>query len=148
MIADSSGNTPDNQPSVTINKEGNAGAFQGPRPRLGAPEYVDYHMILDQELTQLSKPETGIIGSVGFTATGAGIGFYPSFAALFDKFDQLSKAEFTKSEIHISVAFAFSVALAVTCLLIFFIGVYRNIGLAKIIRNRKRQNIVNDSAFN
>ncbi len=58
---------------------------RNPTQRVSVPEYLDWHMILDYELDQLSQPETGVIGPVGFTGAGAAIGLVGQFAAVVAK---------------------------------------------------------------
>jgi hypothetical protein len=54
-----------------------------PEQRMTVPEFVDWHMILDHELSQLSRPETGVIGSLGFVGLGSAPGLVgPFFGAL------------------------------------------------------------------
>jgi hypothetical protein len=48
--------------------------------RVSAPEFVDWHMILDQELSQLSTPETTVLGSTGFASVGIAASFLLQFS--------------------------------------------------------------------
>lgn len=41
--------------------------------RVSTPEFVDWHMMLDQELSQLSRPDQGVFGSLGFVGLGAAL---------------------------------------------------------------------------
>ena len=49
---------------ANITTGGQTGKLETPPQRFSMPEFVDWHMILDHELSQLTRPETGVIGSV------------------------------------------------------------------------------------
>ena len=95
-------------------------------------------MILDQELSQLSQPETGVIGSIGFTAAGGFIGLFPASLAGLEK---VEKGQILSvGELASVAACTGSFALAGACLVIFGLARWRNRDLASSIRTRHRQN--------
>lgn len=108
--------------------------FAAPQSRVSAPEIVDWHMILDAELDQISRPETGIIGSLGFLALGAFLNNSPTIMSVwFGSPRTLSIGDVTTLEIGIG-----SLVASVICLSIFALSVYRNWGTANRIRNRPK----------
>ena len=115
--------------------------IRSPAPRLSIAANVDYHMIQDYELTQLSNPEGGILGSIGFTLLGAAIGLVPSVTATLKRANSSTTQDTT-------VQFGELVSLvicggcflgSIICLAIFGIAKARNSGLAQTIRNRPKR---------
>ena len=104
-----------------------------PTSRVSMPEFVDWHMILDAELSQLSAPETGVLGSVGFTALGGALGLLPLFMEAKEK---LGVAPMGTQDFVYACSFVGCLVLAIICLVIFGIRRSRNYGLAARIRNR------------
>jgi hypothetical protein len=117
-----------------------------PDHRMSAPEHVDWHMILDSELSQLERPESGIFGSVGFTTLGASIGLIPSALQVLEKITTAPKsiADATppsRFEILAAVACPVAFSISIVCLIAWGINKYRNSGLSSSIRNRKKQTV-------
>ena len=108
-----------------------------PNNVVSAPGSVEHHLILDAELSQLSRAETGIIGSFGFTALGAAIGLIPNMVTLWDK----APGPVTHSDIATGLAEAGSVVAAALCLAIYFYTAWRNRGLPTKIRNRPKHTL-------
>lgn len=121
------------------------GAFVSPAQRVGAPEHVDWHMILDQELTQLSQPDSGVMGSIGFTALGGFVGLIPGLAGVITKLSQSPTLPAGEAALPIGFVDVVTVAAtagcligAVICLITFAVNKYRNAGLTAKIRQRKK----------
>ena len=110
-----------------------------PAQRLTMPEYLDWHMILDHELSQLSRPETGVIGSVGFVGLGGVIGLAASFFEALEKVNGSPPIPLSIGDIVSVCMFVGSTVIAGLCLLIFGLAVFRNRGLARTIRSRQKQ---------
>lgn len=132
---------------ANIIAQGNTGKFESPAQRLSMPEFVDWHMILDHELSQLTRPETGVIGSLGFVGLGGAIGLAPTFVAVLSNVQASPPKPVTVPDIAAVGCFAVSFAVALICLVIFGLSVYRNKGLATSIRERKKQDFSTHSAF-
>ncbi|TPL97310.1 hypothetical protein [Mesorhizobium sp. B2-3-10] len=98
-------------------------------------------MILDHELSQLTRPETGVIGSVGFVGLGGAIGFLPSFVAIMSYTEATPPKPTAPPDIMPALCFVACGVIAVICLVIFGLSVYRNKGLAGNIRARKKQRL-------
>lgn len=106
-----------------------------PTARISVPESLDYHMIMDHELSQLSHPETGIIGSVGFAFFGAAVGLVP---AAMEIMARTSSEKLSNSDLLL-IGFLGATAFgAVICLAIFALATFRNRGLAGKIRTRAK----------
>ncbi|TXN34568.1 hypothetical protein FV227_14630 [Methylobacterium sp. WL119] len=113
-----------------------------PKGRISVAEFVDYHMILDNELSQLSRPETGIVGSFGFAGFGGALGLAPAFYEAWSKLPKDGQpVMFKQGEIITVSLFVGSFVICIVCLIIFGINVFRNRGLAKLIRNRQRNSM-------
>jgi hypothetical protein len=111
------------------------GTGSTPSSRISAPEFIDWHMILDRELEQLSRPEIGLLSSIGFTALGVSLGLLPGFVSSLGK----SKANtFDSGDATTLIVFVASTVGAVICLVIAGVGWYRNKGLADEIRRRPK----------
>src|ERR1700687_5123073 len=98
----------------------NTGITEGSTPatRISMPPVVDWHMILDRELDQLTRPEMGVIGSLGFVALGAVFGLIaPLFGAL-EKVGAEPPNIMGKGDIAAIAAFFGCLGLTVICLLI------------------------------
>ncbi|WP_161600108.1 hypothetical protein [Aurantimonas manganoxydans] len=105
------------------------------------PDAVDWHMILDQELDQLSRPETGVIGSIGFVGLGAAIGLVPAFSDVMGNVNADRLEPLTGGEIATLLILPGSFMLAVVCLVIFAISVCRDKALTGVIKARKKQSM-------
>lgn len=110
-----------------------------PPQRLTTPDFVDFHMILDHELDQLSKAETGIIGSLGFVGLGGVIGFAPAFLGALEKISAVPVVQPSAADVGTLICLPACVVLALLCLTIFGLSVRRNWGLSAKIRARKKQ---------
>ena len=126
---------------ASITTSGESGKLESPAQRFSMPDYVDWHMILDHELSQLTRPETGVIGSIGFVGLGGAIGLAPAFSTILSKPGKTPVEPITTADVVSIVCFAASVVIAVLCLFIFGLSVYRNRGLATAIRARKKQKL-------
>ncbi|MDR6757858.1 hypothetical protein J2Y48_003155 [Mycoplana sp. BE70] len=112
--------------------------IKNPTPRFSMDENVDYHVILDQELDQLSQPENGVVGTIGFTALGAALAFVPAMVSALEKLgDPLKPLE--RTEIATLLLTPGCIATAIVCLILFSISKYRNRGLVERIRRRPRR---------
>lgn len=113
-----------------------------PAQRISMPDFIDWHMIFDYELDQLSQVETGVIGSIGFVALGAALGSVGQFCDAISKFRDASLgAIHTSDGVYIGV-FVGSVVAALICLGLFAIDRYRNAGLVKKIRGREKHDLL------
>jgi hypothetical protein len=110
-----------------------------PQERISSAEYVDYHMIIDHELDQLSRGEAGVFGSSGFMALGAAIGLFPSAISTWDKLSASPPVAVPRGDISGMICCAGCAAGALVCLVIFGLYKLRNRGLAKRIRARTRR---------
>jgi len=124
--------------------------FEGPKARITAPDFTDWHMILDHELGQISRPEAGVIGSLGFVGVGGALGFAQDFADTLSNAylplptanaaDDAQRAPPLQISDIVSIAgFVGCIVLAVVCLAIFCIGKWRNKGLVASIRARAKR---------
>ena len=104
------------------------------------PEVLDWHMIFDHELDQLSRRETGVIGSLGFVALGAAIGLTPDLIESWQTV-KLATMAYSQSEFISALLCVGSWAAAVICLSLFGVSRWRNRGLTTRIRNRKRYDL-------
>jgi hypothetical protein len=111
------------------------------------PENLSWHMILDHELSELTLPEAGVLGSIGFVFLGAFLGLIPGFVTAVEKVpsgaatqvkDGSAVQVFTSGDLATVIAFCACAALAVVCLIIAGIRWTRNKGLAARIRNRSQ----------
>ena len=114
-------------------------SFDPPPMSVSMPEQIDWHMILDHELSQLSRPETGVIGSFGFVGLGGAIGLIPQFVSTIEKTKAQPPAAITEGDIACIAAFFGCIVLAAICLAIFGLFWYRNKSLADQIRKRTRR---------
>lgn len=108
-----------------------------PIQRVPIPDYLDWHVILEPELGQLSRPETGVIGSLGFAALGAAVGFAPSFLSALDK--AASSQPSSLADAAFIASFSGTAVAGVLCLVLFGIAALRKRGLTRTIRARKRR---------
>ncbi|WP_455918869.1 hypothetical protein [Ensifer canadensis] len=113
--------------------------IKNPIPRYSMDETVDYHVILDQELDQLAHPENGVIGTVGFTALGAALGFLPATVAIFEKIGQSTPEAISPIELTTLLLTPSCGVAALICLILFGISKFRNLGLVSKIRERPRK---------
>ena len=79
--------TSSTQPPSAVIQSNPSYTMKSPEQRVTVPEYVEFHMILDQELTIISRPETGVIGSVGFTSLGAAIALIGPVVSVYTKLE-------------------------------------------------------------
>jgi hypothetical protein len=123
-------------------------SFDAPQMSISAPKTMEWHMIADYELDQLSHSETGFIGSLGFVGLGAAIGLLPQTIEVFGKLSQkvptttypvtLVPMQMTPTDLACVGAFFGSLVLTLVCLTIAGVFHHRNKGLAKKIRNRAK----------
>lgn len=90
----------------------------------------------DQELIQLSQPDGGMAGGVGFAALGAAIGALPQARVAFAAIG--AGTALTAEGSTSSVIFIIGSAAAIICLIIFGVSKYRNAGLTSVIRARPK----------
>lgn len=84
--------------------------------RISMPRHVDWHMILDHELDKLGSSSIGTLGSLGFAALGASVGFIPQILAIWAR---IGSAAFDGSDAITLVVFGVSVAAASICLMVY-----------------------------
>ncbi|TGP14426.1 hypothetical protein EN828_27080 [Mesorhizobium sp. M2D.F.Ca.ET.185.01.1.1] len=125
--------------AASIRTSGESGKLESPAQRFSMPEFVDWHMILDHELSQLTRPETGIIGSIGFVGLGGAIGLAPAFFSVLTKIETAQHEPVVVADVVSIGCFVASAVIAIICLIIFALSLYRNRGLAGDIRARKKQ---------
>ncbi|MEY9196659.1 cytochrome c biogenesis protein CcdA [Sinorhizobium fredii] len=125
--------------SITGAIENDGQIFRNPKPRYSIDETVDYHVILDQELDQLARPENGVIGTVGFTALGAALGFLPAMVAILQKIVGAAREPLIPIEITTLLLTPACGIAALICLILFFISKFRNRGLVTKIKKRPRK---------
>jgi hypothetical protein len=109
---------------------------------VSVPEGLNWHMILDYELSQLTRPESGVIGSVGFVALGAFLGLIPAALSALEKMPQAGAVPanaFSMGDLSSVVVCGGSLVTAILCLIIFGLYHYRNRGLASKIRTRSKR---------
>ncbi|MES0034662.1 hypothetical protein NKJ74_05185 [Mesorhizobium sp. M0046] len=131
----------ENDTAASIRTSGESGKLESPAQRFSMPEFVDWHMILDHELSQLTRPETGIIGSIGFVGLGGAIGLAPAFFSVLSKIGAAPPEPAMVADVVSIGCFVASFVIAVVCLFIFALSLYRNRGLAGDIRARKKQRL-------
>jgi hypothetical protein len=108
------------------------------------PENLSWHMILDHELSELTLPEAGVLGSLGFVFLGAFLGLIPGFVTAVEKVNATAvkggpaSQPFTNGDLATVIAFCVCGALAAACLCIAGLRWFRNKGLAATIRNRSK----------
>jgi hypothetical protein len=107
-----------------------------PAARISMPDYVDWHMILDRELDQLSHRQQGALASLGFVALGAVLGLIAPFVRVWEKVG--STTTFTTGDLATVACFFGCAVAAVICLCLAGIAWYRNRGLADEIRKRPK----------
>ncbi|MCK1592143.1 hypothetical protein [Bradyrhizobium sp. 169] len=109
-----------------------------PAARISMPAFVDWHMILDRELDQLTQPQSGLLGSLGFVGLGAVLGLIGSFVAALEKLATIPAAPVSKADISNLLAFPACIVLTAICLLLAFLSWRRNSCLADEIRKRPK----------
>jgi hypothetical protein len=123
---------------------GESFVFDPPPMTVSVPDAVEWHMIFDHELTQLSRTEMGVVGSFGFVALGTALGLLPSFIGAFEKAN--GKDVMTAFDAAVIFVFAASAALTIICLLLAGIDLWRNRGLADKIRRRTKHGLSTSSS--
>jgi hypothetical protein len=108
-----------------------------PPTRITVPDFVDFHMISDDELTQLSRPEAGLLGTIGWAAAGAAAGFLIGTA-------KAATSYFTTSQVRgedgfASLLFVAAAVTALICLSIYFQNRRNLISISERIRNRQQR---------
>jgi hypothetical protein len=93
-------------------------AFETPPMSVSMPASVEWHMILDHELTQLSRGETGFLAAVGFVGLGAVLGLIPSLALIVDKVIAGQSDALKMSDMIVGCAFVGCLVLTIVCLII------------------------------
>lgn len=119
-------------------------SFGAVQMSVSMPEALSWHMILDHELSQLTLPEAGVFGSVGFMFLGAVLGLIPGFVTAVEKVGVVAKDGqpapiISGADLATVAAFCACFAAALVCLVVFCIRRYRNSGLASTIRARTRR---------
>jgi hypothetical protein len=112
--------------------------------RVSTPQFVDWHMILDQELSQLSRPDQGVFGSLRFVGLGAALRLLAPFIGVLGKIGATATANtpiptFSGSDVAYIATLAGSCVLAAVCLTIASVAWVRNRGLTTEIRNRAKR---------
>jgi hypothetical protein len=110
--------------------------------RISMPDFVDWHMILDRELDQLSRPENSILASLGFVALGAFLGLIGPTVAAYQKVWAVPTLPLTKGDFVNLCLFVFCGVAATIWLSIAGLAWWRNRGLAGEIRKRPKQGAV------
>lgn len=105
-----------------------------PAARVTAADFIDYHMITDYELTQLSRPETGVLGTIGWAAFGLAGGFILQFIRAVSKSDGALQG----SDLWGSILFVAASVAATICLVIHYRNRRELKSLAEDIRGRKK----------
>jgi hypothetical protein len=113
-------------------------SFDVPQMSVSMPKMLDWHMILDHELTQLTRPEMGFIGSLGFVGLGSALGLTPQLVETMGKVRH-ADTSVTMGDIACVGAFFGCAVLAIVCLGIGGLYWYRHRGLAQTIRTRGKQ---------
>lgn len=106
-----------------------------PAARVGLPDHTDFHLIQDFELMQLSKPENGALGALGFTLLGCALSSFPSSIELL--FSSTTGAV-ASTQLWQLALFCGSTVGALICLVLFGVYWWRNAGLAERIRARPK----------
>ncbi|MFN3675430.1 MAG: hypothetical protein ACK4TC_05570 [Sphingomonas pseudosanguinis] len=105
-----------------------------PAARVTVPDVTDWHVVSDDELQRLSKPEGGILGNIGFGALGGALGALPSGCTAVDK---ISSGQSATSESFRSLLIMLPcIAVMIVCLALFAIDKYRAKGLVAQIKAR------------
>ena len=112
-----------------------------PAQTISTPEHVDWHMIQDHELSQLSNLQSGIIASLGFTGLGAAIGLVGPFLTALSKVRSPTPTALRPDEVFYLTGFSATVVLGLICLVIHAINSWRRTGLAATIRARRKLGI-------
>jgi hypothetical protein len=92
-------------------------------------------MILDGELTQLSKPEEAVLVSLGFVGLGASFGLLGPFLTALEKLGAQQQSLLVSDMAYVG-CFGGALVLALVCLIFGGIAYWRNKGLAAKIRKR------------
>jgi len=129
------------EPTISDSRiDGHAPIISSPKPTLSMEDTISYHMIQDTELTLLAQPEAGTLGSIGFTAVGAGIGVLPGFVNAFNViFTDISKIQPT--DLTNLIIMPVSLVIAALCLAVWGLAKYRNSGLTNKIRSRRKRDM-------
>lgn len=104
-------------------------------PRVSMPKHLDWHMILDQELSHLTRPEMGHVSSLALVALGAAVGFFPQFLTIWSR---LGAEPISRGDAAILITFAATATFAIAGNIIYAIWHRRNKGLADEIRKRPK----------
>jgi hypothetical protein len=112
--------------------------IRSPTARFSVSEHVDYHVVLDQELTQLSRPEAGMFGAFGFAFFGAAIGFMPQALATLAIITKTPPGPVSAVELWTIVLAPSCFAASIACLAAFGIAKFRNRGVENSIRQRPK----------
>ena len=112
-----------------------------PAQRVSTPNHLDWHMIQDHELSQLSGVETGTVASLGFVGMGAAIGLAGPFLAALSKITANPPIPVSLPDIYYLVSLSGSMVLALVCLVIAGLAKWRNKGLAAEIRRRPKHGL-------
>lgn len=112
-----------------------------PQQRVSKPSHVDWHMIQDSELSQLSSPEDGLMFSIGLTSVGATVGLLGPFVSVLsrvtDKQSNVTEVlEIQAVDITYTVGFAACASVAFICLIFGGMARWQQRGLADKIRRR------------
>jgi hypothetical protein len=127
-------------------------SFDAPQMSISAPKTMEWHMILDNELDQLSHSEMGFIGSLGFVGLGAALGLMPQLVEVISKLNtkpvkspnypfQDIVPTITALDIGTIAAIAVSLTIAAICLGLSGLYHHRNKNLAKTIRGRGKHGL-------
>jgi hypothetical protein len=99
-------------------------------------------MILDQELDQLSRPESGAFGAVGFAALGAALGSLPGALSAMELLKSADAKPMPAGDLTSLLVCLFCGGLAIACLAVWGAARWRNRGLPERIRARKKHDIL------
>lgn len=106
-----------------------------PPSHVTIPERIDWHLVSDHELDALSRPEGGVLGSIGFAGVGALLGSWPLAATAWSKIG--TTAAIATEEGYAAVVFLLSGAAAIICLSLWGYMKRETQGLSRKIRARK-----------